>query len=385
MAYQETLPDAETRLRVGAIYEDYHRDSFDDDLSLTLEGFGEWYLEPRLFSWVVTDSFRKVQISPTGPNTPENLEDSNVLTTGPNVYFHINERDSLLLEGRLGDVYIADTDLDNRRKFGALRWIHQTSSRTRLAANYEYMGVTFKETGTGQDYSRSDAFVTATYMTDRTEFRGEAGVTRADMEDGESLRGNRGRIALAQQLSSYSRAGIQYFQEYSDTGLELLATGITSAPGEIGRTGNVAFDVISGDLFYNKQAEIFYRRTGSSVPWGIRLFGRDVDFTSTSGDRRESGGVIDINYTPFVVTTIAVFSFYRATDYLDSEREDRDLESGFAMMWQLGRRLSARLEYRYISRESSVADAGFADSRVTASLGYGTSPLSAGPTASMIR
>lgn len=384
VAYQQMHADALTRLRIGAVYQNYHKDTFDDDVNLLVDGAGEWYIQPQLLSWVATESFRKVQVSPTGPNTPNNLQDSNIFTTGPNLYLHLGERDKVVVEGRYGDVFIAGTNLDNVRKFGAVRWIHQPSLRHRIAANYEYMAVEFKETG-ANNYSRNDGFITLTYLTNRTEFGLEAGLSRAELDIGDSFQGFRGRIELSQQLSSFSRAGIRYFQEYSDTGLELLATGITSAPGDVGRSGNVALDVVSRDIFYNKQSELYYRRTESSVPWGIRLFFRDVDFASEAGDREESGATFDLNYSPTPTTTISLFSFYRWTDYLDTLREDRDSESGIALVWQMGRRLSSRFEYRNIARESTALGAGFDDSRVTVSISYGTTPTSAAPAASMIR
>lgn len=382
--YQEALPDAQTRLRLGATYRNYHRDSFDDESTFLVDGAGEWFFLPRLLSWVATEGFRQVQVSPIRPNTPDNLEDSNVFTTGPNLYLHLGPRDQIVIEGRYGDVYIANSDLDNRRSYGALRWVHQVSQRQRVSANYEYMEVEFKEVNT-YNYSRHDAYLSAVLTSNRTEFQLEVGGTQVDLVSGESLQGFRGRIDMAQQLSSHSRAGIRYFQDFSDTGLELLATGITSAPGNVGGSGNVTTDVVTGDVFYSKQSELYYRRTVSTLPFGIRVFMRDVDFEIDTGDRREKGGTIDVNYSPIPMTTLSLFSFYRLTEYFDTGREDRDSESGVAVVWQMGRRLSSRLEFRNISRHSAAVDASFDDSRVTISISYGTSPIAVFPTASIIR
>jgi hypothetical protein len=410
LVYTHVTRSVQERLHLGYEHQSYRRDdTYPDQNVVTVDAFGEWHFAPRLFSWTVMDTFRQVQMIATEPATPDNLENSNVLLTGPNLYLRFGALDRLTLEARYGNVYIANTELQNNRGIAAVRWDHRISTHTHIGADYEYTDVKFtgaipqsappppppalptEDFLARADYRRSDAFLSLGFGTVITSLEGEVGVTKIDRTrrgapitvapDFEpELEDDRVSVAWRYQLGRLSRFGARFAREFSDTGSSLLS----NVDGDLiqsdtGQSGAALTDVVTGDIYYSRRGEAYFQQSGGVVPWGLRYLRRDLDFIDNEANNRQERFMsVDATYPLSSLVSVAGSLSRLYADY-ETGRSDRDTEMSVFGLYRLSREILSRLELRRVIRDSTQDNAQYTDNRVILTLTYrvGSAPARA--------
>lgn len=130
------------QLQGNGTFQSYLQDTFGDDFigqavgSLTLE------VLPERLSWVLENTYGQIATNQFEPITPENRQNVNTLTTGPDLRLRLGGRTSLILSGRYGDTRYESSDQINTRNWGgAATFERRASSATALAlvaSQYRY-------------------------------------------------------------------------------------------------------------------------------------------------------------------------------------------------------------------------------------------------------
>ena len=79
------------------------------------------------------------------PSTPDNRENVNYLSTGPDFTLSLGSRNKLLLNGRFADVSYEDSELGNQRVRGALALRRDLSDATNVSINVTTEQVSFDD------------------------------------------------------------------------------------------------------------------------------------------------------------------------------------------------------------------------------------------------
>jgi hypothetical protein len=371
--WRELTTDLEANVQALAEYRDYPRDTFTDESVGTVDGLLLWHISPKRLTWTVEDSYRQVQLNPALADTPDNRAAANVLSTGPDAYLRFSTVNTLQLGGRYGRVTVEDSRADNSSGLGYARWLYQSSPSTTLSLNYEQLKVDNEDDVFFPDFTRYDTFVGLHRLQAVSELTIEAGATRIEQDGREDVDGSRLRFGWLAQLTSDTAVGVTLRQEYSDTSAELLSASrfVTEAPTVPAEPSALAV-AVSGDVFYERSAEAFYRYTGVRYGWIASAFGRDLDFETRPDDRTERGVRLDVQQFTSADLVSSLFGSVTHTEFEQLAREDDDSEIGARFAYRQSRDVLFGFEVRHLSRDSDERAFDYDENRVLLSVLYNT-------------
>lgn len=366
--YRDILPTLRSEVSVSSERRNYRRDVFQDETLFHLDGTVVWLPTPQ-FSWTVADSFRNVPVSQALPDTPANREDTNMFLTGPGYEWRITPADHLLVEARYGRFDAEQSNIDNDRQSGALRWRHRHSSLSEQSLNFEHLQVDFDDSAANTNYRRQDLFYRGRFRPSRNELTMDLGYTNIDRDRQSKLDGSLFRLTAAREITSTRRMGVQMSSQYSDTAIDLSPSGITTTPGP-GGAAEATTEALSGDVFYTKRAEVFVTSTGGSLPWSIATHAADIDYEESTSDVKERGGNVMLSYARTPNLGFNVYTRYTRSEYPILDRIDRDTTKGAGINIRLTRTLLLLVDGQRVERRSSDPLQSFVDDRILIRLAY---------------
>ena len=136
-------------------YRDYLGGAFGNEFRSTLDGIVDWTLIPERMKWTFTDALGLNPINLRLPDTPGNLQQTNVFATGPTFQFRLASNVTGLAELRYTDSYAEESsDFNSNRFSGALRGLFELDSTRRLSANIEAADINYDSNSAQSDYKR---------------------------------------------------------------------------------------------------------------------------------------------------------------------------------------------------------------------------------------
>lgn len=377
LAYAEDTADFTGRIAAQAERRDYVDDTFDDETIVTLDAAALWTIMPGRFTWTLIDSARQVTLDPTVADVPTNRAASNVIETGPDVFFHFNPRQRLVLGARAGNVYVGDTVFDNNRYGAMVRWVQEFAPQLSGSVNAEHLSVRYDDDSANENFDRRDLFLRVDSRRPYTEIALDAGVTRIQRDRTGDLDGSLLRLRVQRTISGTSHLGLSASAGYSDIGGHLLRY-VTPPRTPIDRAipPHSITDVISSDINYTREADLFYGYSGARFSANARLEARNLEFENApTGNRDESGIVLDLSYNFSVRLVGGMFGNRRDIRYREIDRDDQDQEFGVRLSYRAQRNLVVTTDARRTERDSSIATSDFVDKRFFVSLMYSTGSL----------
>ena len=85
LTLEEMRPRLEARIAADVQYRHYFDDSYDSEVVGGLSGDVAWSILPERFIWIVQDNYGQIAADRAQPDTPDNREDINYFTTGPDL------------------------------------------------------------------------------------------------------------------------------------------------------------------------------------------------------------------------------------------------------------------------------------------------------------
>ena len=377
LAYSEDTADFIGRLAGQVEHRNYANDTFDDETLFTLDASGLWTLIPSRLSWTLVDSARQVLLDPTQPSTPTNRAGANVVETGPDMFFHLSQRQRLVLGARYGNVYVGDTDLDNNRYGVMLRGVHQMSPQLTASLNFEHLGVRYDDDEVNENFDRRDAYLRIESQRVHTRITLDGGVTNISRDRSGDLDGALVRLRAEHDITAASFVSLSASSGYSDVGSELLRyVTPPTTPADRPAPPQSVTDIISNDLSYERVADVVYGYRGARLGASVRAEAREIEFeTATTGDRDETGVLLNISYN--LSATLAGVLYGRRHDikYREIDRDDEEQDVGVRLTYRARRTLTLAAEARRMERTSTIPVNDFVDDRLYVSLIYSTGPL----------
>ena len=375
VAYRENGPVLTANLLAQAEYRDYKNNIYNDGPLYYADASLLWRISPQRLNWIFVDRYDQITRNITLPDTPDNRVNTNVLSTGPDLFIRLGSVNTLVLGLRYGNATYSEGALDNSRYGASARWLYAANTEMTYSLNYEAEKSEYDNVDLNDNLMRHDVFIRADTRQARARFMLDVGATQIDRDRAGETSGYLARLTWAQQLTSGSSAGILLGSEYQDAGTALLATATSpiSAPGappSLPVTGDV-----TNDFFYTKRAELYYSRSGSSLGLNARAYYRDIDYEVARLDRHEAGGRIEMIYSLSSLLATTVYGSHLDIQYQSFTRDDRENETGIRFLYRVNRNLSAALDGRKSWRYSTDVRQEYTDNRVLFSLLYSSSPL----------
>ena len=371
-----------------------------------LDGTATAKIVPGFFSWIVRDTFSEVLIDPYAPVTPDNLENLNLITTGPRFTLRPTLRTTVTLDALYS--YLTSSspspqyiNVDNHRYGGNLKIERAFSEASSLYLKGHYEKVEFKDQVDNNNFSIGDASG-GYHLTDgRTVFDVSGGYSQLRLYDVVStVEGPGGsretittetfeepiwRIDLSRLITPSQRLALHASQQFTDAS-SAFRLGFDQAVAVIAPPRSA-----TSEPFKSRQYSLDWRFQAARTVMGLSLTeireryllntGNDIDIKlanatlsrllspvltwdiGVSFERNEQAGTPPANGTQPVVTGQSAKIFGAQTD----------------LRWQVGERLALRFIYAYSTQSGAYSDNQIGVTASWALLGAQASPAQTFP------
>lgn len=355
---------------VGAAlaYFDYLDNTYDGEVIGGLDADLRFSFIPERFEWMLADNFGQVRQS-TAAVTPENRENINFLTTGPDLTLALGDVTRLRLGGRYSLVTYEESPFDNDRLQGTVSLIRNLSGASSVSLNAMSERVEFDDVASSSDFDRQEAYFRYELGGARTQLGLDLGYTLIEDAFDEENDGVMVRFNVARVVSPATTLSLELGSEFSDSGnifRQYQSTEGVSLATQAVQTTAVPFE----NRFVTLGWDFSRNRTGFGL--GLSRF-EEIYEGLPALDREYS--VLDARFRRDLSR---VLSFQLSAAYSQEEPPSgaagdfNDLRGQADLNWRLGRLLSLNLQYQRFERSSDVAADEYAENLVWLRLGYGT-------------
>ena len=358
---------------LSATYQDFKRNIFEDRVDYLLNSALSWNILPQRLIFNVEELFTRIQINPTGTDTPDNQQNTNVLSLGPTINARMGEVDSLVLEGRYTDSYYEDTDTDNRGLFASSRFRHSLSPVLTTSINYSARVVKYDQPVYPTVITQRATLGYERIASRRTFFSAEVG--RAVIDDRSKPADNTfhtiGTARWIRQTTRNSAISLEAGREVSDASQILLEEEIRQQ-----QTGSNVIE--SGTVFLTSRVGVRFQRSAVSGNQEFRLLGREIEFenpgdlvlTDAISDQRLGSAYVAVSHNLTESSRAGFGGSYSKTEYLDTFRIDRDSTAEAWFQRLIRKRLGVRVTLSRRERSSTNLQEEYVENRAAISIGY---------------
>ena len=360
------------RLEADAIgnfsYAEYLDDTFDSELLGNFAGTARFAIVPERLEWLAADNFGQTLNDPFAPATPDNRENINYFTTGPDVTFAFGSQTRLRLGARYSLATYEDLPLDFATRSGEAAIVRMLSPASELSLNVRAAQTDYDQAALNADYDQNEAFVRYDVTGARTSLALDLGYTEieresvADKESGLLL-----RLDATRRLSASSTATLNAGREFSNSG---------SAFADMQGIGGIGLVTVSGrqtaQPFTNTYATLGwdFARQRTSMNAFVSWVEQSYDAVMAADQTLLSAGT-QLRRELSPATSVIFHALYTQSDFQQPGADYDDLNSGLTFGWRISRSVSLNATYDQLRRSSDGAAGDSTENRVWLSLAYG--------------
>lgn len=335
-------------INVDLSYVHYQDESYDGEVVGMANADLRYLFVPGRFEWVLTDSFGQGEIDPFAASTPDNRENINYFTTGPDFTVRLGSAGSLTLFGRYSATQFEEQNFDDERLLGGLSFGRELSARSELSLNATLESIEFDDPLFGTDYDRRSAFLRYDVEGTRTTLGLEAGLTQID--DGVTTDDSPlFALDISRNLSERSVLTFGAGVRSSDTASALRAGNIGGggSPGGPDHTS-------TANPFETRHASLGWQFTTPRTGIDLSVGYEDNAYEDASLPDRERlyfQASASRQITPRV-TLRGTGSLY-STDFDTASQDYEEMQIGLYLSWNVTGRFFVDLEVENLSRDGS--------------------------------
>ena len=336
-------------IKSNALQVHYDKKNFDDELLAGLRAFIETKLIEDSLTWVIQDNFGHQAIDPLKAVNPDNRDNVNFFTTGPNLRLPLGLRNSLGLDLRFVDIRYSERPFDNQRRSARLWLGRQVRQNARVSLNGFASRTEFSE-GTAIDFEHREAFFRFDGESRRNTYGFDIGYTElkvgTDTSDGYLLRAD-----WIRAVTGVSEMVLRGGTRFSDEGnIFSVFQNITRGIGETENIDGVGHPFRNN--FFNLAYNTLSTRTWISVQVGWSQEDYELGFDR---DRDIMWGGLLVERDLSNRTFMNFKARFDRRDYKYLDRKDDDIRIRLSFGYRFGPNVSLLLTYRFEQRNSTAA------------------------------
>jgi hypothetical protein len=380
--------DADAR---GAFsYLDFLQGAYGSELIARFDGTAELALVQDRLTWRFQDDFGQAQLDPFAPVTPENRENVNYFSTGPQLELRFGPTVFLNAGVRYSRTDYQTSPFDSNRFEGDLAVGTHLSSRSSASVDGSFERVLFTTTVidgvvVNTDFNRTSLFGHYELDGARTSLTANAGVTKVD-QGTDSNTGPSAKLQVARSLSSASKLTFSVGRDLTDAsaGFGSLQSGAIPVVG----TAPAAQQLLNYTVTY-ATAEWSYKRNRTGI-YVSANWERDQYSSQSTLDSTRSQLQLRFNRQLTRSFNAELFASIGRINYphpdllqlIDPQPivvnpaapgfAETDGDVGTNIVYHYGRGLEFRLKYDHTTRIASgvASGTGYQDNRVFLTVGY---------------
>ena len=355
LGYAQKTRRIETSVDANIAYEHYFDNTFDDGVVGGVDASLDFTIVPERLRWFFQENFGQINADPFAATTPDNRENINYFTTGPDLIFQFGSATSLQLGARYSDAQYEISATDGRQYGGSIALLRRLSGNTSVSLNASGDRIEFDDTTVNTDYDRYQAYLNYSTRAARTSLSIDAGYTAVDLGSRTSS-GLLARLSITRRLSPSANLTLSGGTQFSDAG-DLFR----NSQG----TQGVGLDTLSvigtGDPFESRFGSIGYGFSRNRTSFGLSVMHtRERYENATALDRTLTDWNAYFSRRLSPVLELRIFAWLEQQSFSNIDFDDDELRAGAYLSWSVGRSTSLRLQYDRHDRNTSDGSTDYA-------------------------
>lgn len=381
---------------------DFLQGAYGNELIGRFDGLAHVVLVPEKLSWVLQDDFGQAQVDPFAPVTPDNRENINYASTGPDASFRLGAIGFMKLSARYARTQYQISPFDNNRFQETIAVGRYLSASSSISLEGMTERVLFSETAidpltntaTNTDFGRSSVYGHYDLKAARTDLTANLGLTRVD-QTGDSFIGPSLKFQLSRVLSATGKLTLSAGRDITDAsagfsglqpgsagavggGVGTLGAGTLGA-GAVGAAGPAGPAAAAGTSPATLSSTN-YTITYGSLDWQYIRSRTTLDLNGqwekdayedqplSNLERETVQFRVDRQLTP--AFNIEVHGSLYRTNYADVDYSETDSTIAGSLAFHEGHATEIRLRVEHTSRSVTGIGTGYTENRLMLTLGY---------------
>lgn len=376
---QEATRLLDANLKGNFSYLDYLEHAFGSDLVGRFDGIAHAAIIPERLTWTLQDDFGQGQISAFGAPTPQNRENINYLSTGPNVNLRFAGTGFVDLSARFARAQYSNSPYDSDRYQGSLAVGDRLSADSIVSLNGDVERVLFQDTAVATDFERSSVYGRYETIGVRTSLTGNLGATEVT-QGGMSTTGPLAKLQITRKISHTSSVNLTLTRELTDA-----STGFSTA--QVGAIGGISTTppAVTANSYTSETAAFGWSYARNRTTFALSARWEKDDYsTQPLLNVTRSGGEFNLEEHLTHLLSVQILGSLYDTDYAHANFDPTlgpstfvDSRIGAAMTLREGRGLVVRLRFDHLGRSISNDPSAIPYGANTVFLTVGYRPLPA--------
>jgi len=352
---------------VGRVeYRDYLGGAFGNEVRGQLAGVATWMILPQRLNFDFEDYAAVQPVNILAPNTPNNQQQTNVLTLGPTFNFRLDPTLNGQAEMRLTDSTASQTkEFNSQRVLAALRAIKDLSTLDHLSANIEAQRVHFSDPSGGPDYDRVDGYARYQKKLTQLDLDLALGYSRVSFDGAGERSAPTAHGSVTWRATPMNTLSFGVVRRYSDATQDMAVDPGALVATTLGSGIVVGTATVTSQVYLEKRFESSYVFHDDRLQVRVAPYYRTLDYLlDPTIDQRAHGVTAGVSYRARPLWTVAFDANEETREYAAIRRRDEDLRLDLSFTDQLSRHWAWRFDLIRNERHTDVADQGFGENVV---------------------
>lgn len=358
-------PRLDAEIGANLEYRDYLDQTFDSELVGGVDGLVSFAFIPERFTWVITENFGQIANERTVADSPDNRQNVNYFSTGPDIMLPLGGRTLVQLSGRYSDTYYENTPEDHEALTGWLALIRQLSETSSVSLNGSTTDIEYDDEAFAE-YQLEQVFLRWSTVTERTTFILDGGYNDVTQDD-ESADGLLARLELLRAVGARSRVGLSAGTEFSTSGQgfrrDQELTGVVTGADDAIIAASDPYQLDYAYLSWTTDRE----RSAFSVVLNARSEAHEV---RTEVDRDVYGAAVTLSRQLSRRLDGSLVGRYLQEEFVNTGFKFDEWGVGLGLSWQLSERISLSLRFDHFEGASDDGTRDFDENRAYVGLAY---------------
>jgi hypothetical protein len=364
LGYEVMRPRIEARIGADLEYRRYLDDTYDNEVLGGASGMLNWSIVPERFLWVVEDNYGQIAGDRTLPDTPDNREDFNYFSTGPDLSLPLGARTLAELSARWSDVYYETSEQGSESILGRLGLVRLLSEESRVSLNASAEEIEYDDAGFA-DYRITEGYGRFESTGSRTTLSIDAGYTQAERGEDTSS-GPLVRLDLSRVITSRTTFTVQAGTEFADT-----AQAFRLSQDAVGVGPQEQDAVAATDVFRLTYVYLGLRTERERTTFDVTIYGHkeehEIDETL---DRERIGVGFGGTRRLSARLDLSVRATYGKEDFDVADFAFNEWTAGAALGWRLTNTISLRLSVDHYDGDGDGTDRDYGENRAYLGVRY---------------
>lgn len=324
-----------------------------------LNGRLDWMMVPNRLSFTVEDNLQLEAIDRFAADSPDNRQQVNILSAGPNLFFNIGQTARGQLEARYIDTHAEVTSQFNSQRWGvALRAFKDLGPNSLFSLNAQIQDVDFDDDLLALDYKRNDLYMRYERTFPNFNLGVDLGYSRLDYRQTANRTNPLVRAELAwrpSERSSFTLAAASQFSDAADAAIrEGVDVGGTSIPDRVLIDGGT----ITAAVYEEQRIALGYAYRGTRATFLVAPYVQRIDYDDALNDDEDGRGVtMGFDYRLRPTVNVSSYMNFERVHYDQINRTDDTRNFRVTLDKQWSRHVSTALSYSRYERTSELATA----------------------------